>query len=407
MVDNKFIRQFPFLIYGIDSQSHFFENILKWFLNKEFQMNKITIFSSVLTSIIFMNNVHADNNSVTQNELAAIYVLSEICPNLIGNNSKFNNGYQQLVKSYLPNETNPVEMLEQHAKSPNFQKYLIEERKTVKAASINDNREICEEVLAYSIPEKKEPTQSDTYTPSSRTSSSMGGSFLTGLLKTAVGVAVARQTGNNALGAQVALASPEELNGLTNQVALEARQHSEAEARRKQEVIRSQQARQLQEQQAAMQRAQQQSSYGTFGSSNGTSSGSYGTISSGSSNNNYGNSSSTISSGQNNSSTNKPKTERINVPSQKGCVSFAWTKQADNTQWFKFTNGCAYPIKVYWSTKVKGGYAAELRGGQSENGWLLRDRDKIENYTACSLKNGKYDIYYDRTINQCWSYADF
>ncbi|NNP67727.1 hypothetical protein [Acinetobacter sp. Ac_5812] len=241
-------------------------------------------------------------------------------------------------------------------------------------------------------------------TPSAKTSS-VGASFLTGLLKTAVGVAVAHSTGNNALGAQVALASPEELSGLTNQVALESRQHSEAEARKKQ-AIKDQQMQQLQEQQAAMERAQRQSSYGMVSSN-----GNYGTIGSGSgSNNSYGNTPTTISSGQNNSSSNsnsQPKTERINVPSQSGCINFAWDKQDGNIQWFKFRNGCAYPVNVYWRTKIKGEYKMTLGSGQSDSGWLSRDRDRIENYKACSLKNGKYDISFDHSTNQCWSFADF
>ncbi len=184
---------------------------------------------------------------------------------------------------------------------------------------------------------------SSNYTPSRSSSSSSGGSFLTGLLKTAVGVAVARQTGNNALGAQVALASPEELNGLTNQIASEARQHSDAEIQKKQ-AIRDQQVRQLQEQQASMQRAQQQASYGTVGSSNSSSSGSYSTInSSSSSSNNYGNSSSTINNGQNNS-TNTSKPKKV-AKSLNQCISF--DRNSNSLSDF-LVNRCGQKIWVEW-----------------------------------------------------------
>ena len=44
---------------------------------------------------------------VTPQELAAIYVLSEICPDLIGRDLKFNKAYDNLVKSYLSNESVP------------------------------------------------------------------------------------------------------------------------------------------------------------------------------------------------------------------------------------------------------------------------------------------------------------
>lgn len=43
---------------------------------------------------------------VTQQELAAIYVLSEVCPALIQDKdqTKFNQGYAKLAKEYMPAE---------------------------------------------------------------------------------------------------------------------------------------------------------------------------------------------------------------------------------------------------------------------------------------------------------------
>ena len=49
----------------------------------------------------------------TPEELAAIQVLSEICPSLIGKkDTDFAQGYERLVKDYLPNEADAVSALE-------------------------------------------------------------------------------------------------------------------------------------------------------------------------------------------------------------------------------------------------------------------------------------------------------
>lgn len=86
---------------------------------------------------------------VTPQELAAIYVLSEICPDLIGRDLKFNKAYDNLVKSYLSNETNAVDILNKRAATKEFQAPLAEARKDAKAASEDDNRQICDDVRNY------------------------------------------------------------------------------------------------------------------------------------------------------------------------------------------------------------------------------------------------------------------
>jgi len=71
----------------------------------------------------------------TPEELAAIQVLSEICPSLIGKkDADFAQGYERLVKDYLPNETDAVSALEKRSKDKAFKKYLKEARSDAKAA---------------------------------------------------------------------------------------------------------------------------------------------------------------------------------------------------------------------------------------------------------------------------------
>ena len=54
---------------------------------------------------------------ITQEELAAIRVLHEICPKLVAQDkAAFESGYSRLVKDYMPNESNPDEALEKLSK---------------------------------------------------------------------------------------------------------------------------------------------------------------------------------------------------------------------------------------------------------------------------------------------------
>lgn len=88
-------------------------------------------------------------DGVTKEELSAIYVLSEICPSLIGKDLKFNKAYQNLVKAYLNNESDAVDILNKRVKSKDFQAALKEARNDAKAASEEDNRQICDDVRNY------------------------------------------------------------------------------------------------------------------------------------------------------------------------------------------------------------------------------------------------------------------
>ncbi|ODL99626.1 hypothetical protein AXH22_14255 [Acinetobacter pittii] len=86
----------------------------------------------------------------TPEELAAIQVLSEICPSLIGKkDADFAQGYERLVKDYLPNEIDAVSALEKRSKDKAFKKYLKEARSDAKAAGDEQNTLVCQDVKAY------------------------------------------------------------------------------------------------------------------------------------------------------------------------------------------------------------------------------------------------------------------
>ena len=89
------------------------------------------------------------SDEISPRELAVIYVLSETCPTLIGKDLKFDEAYDTLVKSYLSNEKNAVEMLSKRMQTKEYKEPLKEARDIAKAASDEDNRQICDDVRNY------------------------------------------------------------------------------------------------------------------------------------------------------------------------------------------------------------------------------------------------------------------
>lgn len=86
---------------------------------------------------------------VTKQELAAIYVLSEICPSMVKDKSQFNQGYTKLVTEYMPGQRNPVESLKQMAKQNDFRNILAEAQSDAKKAGKKKNQVICNELTTY------------------------------------------------------------------------------------------------------------------------------------------------------------------------------------------------------------------------------------------------------------------
>ncbi|MEB3753783.1 MCR_0457 family protein [Acinetobacter sp. MD2(2019)] len=98
--------------------------------------------------------VTPDHNSVTSEELAAIYVLSKLCNGYGFKNQNFKDGYTSLVKENLPDVQNPVQALEKIAKDKSFKKYLTEAEQDAKKAGDEQNKEICQEISTLSNTKK-------------------------------------------------------------------------------------------------------------------------------------------------------------------------------------------------------------------------------------------------------------
>ncbi|WEV48049.1 MULTISPECIES: MCR_0457 family protein [Acinetobacter] len=96
-------------------------------------------------------DVTPNQGGVTQEELAAIYVLSEICPGYgFKKDEAYQSGYAELVKENMPGIQDPVRALQIRAKQKDFKPFLTQARADAKKAGDNQNKEICKEITTLS-----------------------------------------------------------------------------------------------------------------------------------------------------------------------------------------------------------------------------------------------------------------
>lgn len=79
----------------------------------------------------------------SREEVAAIQVLSEICPNIIGASKNFSRGYQVLLNEYLPGFNDPELALKALNETQEYQKALQQARDDASKATREYNREVC------------------------------------------------------------------------------------------------------------------------------------------------------------------------------------------------------------------------------------------------------------------------
>ena len=94
-------------------------------------------------------NIDVTQQQVTKEELAAIYVLSEVCPSLVKQDKNFDEGYARLLKDYIPNENDPAKALKSLSKQKAFKSALKEARLDAKNAGDKGNTEVCQDVSNY------------------------------------------------------------------------------------------------------------------------------------------------------------------------------------------------------------------------------------------------------------------
>ena len=94
-------------------------------------------------------NIDVTQQNITKEELAAIYVLSDICPKLVKDKDQFEQGYSKLVHEYMPNQQNAVEALEKLSNEKSFKSVLKEAKQDAKNAGKVENTAVCEDVSSY------------------------------------------------------------------------------------------------------------------------------------------------------------------------------------------------------------------------------------------------------------------
>lgn len=94
-------------------------------------------------------NIDVTQKSITKDELAAIYVLSETCPKLITKDDKFDAGFNRLLKDYLPQEKQPATALNALMKQSAYQSALKQAQADFKKAGDKVNTQVCNDVKDY------------------------------------------------------------------------------------------------------------------------------------------------------------------------------------------------------------------------------------------------------------------
>lgn len=95
-------------------------------------------------------NVEVSNDTgTTREEVAAIQVLSEICPQIIGQNKNFDAGYQRILKDLLPGISDPVAAVKAYSQDAEFQAMMKQAREDAARASAEDNRQVCLDVIDW------------------------------------------------------------------------------------------------------------------------------------------------------------------------------------------------------------------------------------------------------------------
>ena len=125
---------------------------------KKFGLATSLIYCALFTSPAFAAPAKTNADSrvefksslpVTQEEVAAVEVLGEICPKIIGKNSNFNSGYSRLLKDLLPNIENPTLAVAILKDDAEYQTKLTEARVDANRATVKENREVCLDIVNY------------------------------------------------------------------------------------------------------------------------------------------------------------------------------------------------------------------------------------------------------------------
>ena len=115
----------------------------------------------VLTSIILSTTSQislanedlstAEKNSIVKEDVAAMQVLKDYCPTVMGKNAKFDQNVQNLLAEYLSEYSDSAMTLQKLQQDAEYQKILKETQKSLNETSIDDNKFACEEIITIDM----------------------------------------------------------------------------------------------------------------------------------------------------------------------------------------------------------------------------------------------------------------
>lgn len=85
----------------------------------------------------------------TKEEIAVVQVLSEICPDIIGKNDNFDQGYKRVLTDLLPGISDPVLAVQALSEESDYQPVLKQARQDAAKASREENRAVCLDVINW------------------------------------------------------------------------------------------------------------------------------------------------------------------------------------------------------------------------------------------------------------------
>ncbi|MEY2863094.1 MAG: hypothetical protein RLY58_801 [Pseudomonadota bacterium] len=93
----------------------------------------------------------------TMEELATVDILNEICPPILGTgmDAGFQSGYIRLLNELLPNIDTPALAIRTLKDDPEYIPLLEQARQDAKSVSVDENRQVCLDVVHYPMPNAK------------------------------------------------------------------------------------------------------------------------------------------------------------------------------------------------------------------------------------------------------------
>jgi hypothetical protein len=88
----------------------------------------------------------AEKNTMIKEEVASAQVMKELCPSIIGKNSKFDKNIDLLISEYLVDYSDKSATLQTIQNDPEYKSILNDAKNDIKDASAEDNKFACEEV---------------------------------------------------------------------------------------------------------------------------------------------------------------------------------------------------------------------------------------------------------------------